>query len=248
LIVGIFNLNTLTIATPFYNEEQGLENYFETLKKIYQEFNKDIKISFLFIDDGSTDSTKKKLLEFKEKNLHYEIETFFHDKNYGYGRTLKNSIQLCKTTYLITYDSDCTYDYKIIGQLINNINNQKNDIVNVSYKLSKNQTNINFLRSILSWGGSFVYKFFFSETRSYKITVFTCSFRIYKVQKIKNIKLVSEDFNSCAELMLKAMINKLQIYEIPGENIGRKFGYSKMKILKNIYNTLKTLFIIKYKI
>ena len=39
--------------------------------------------------------------------------------------------------------------------------------------------------------------------------------------------------------------HQLNIVEIPGENLGRKFGYSKMKIIKNIFNTLKTIFLIK---
>ena len=34
-------------------------------------------------------------------------------------------------------------------------------------------------------------------------------------------------------------------YEVAGENLGRKFGYSKMKILKNIFSTLKTIILIK---
>ena len=63
--------------------------------------------------------------------------------------------------------------------------------------------------------------------------------------KIKDINLFSDDFNSTAELMIKSMKHKLKIIEIPGENIGRKYGSSKMKILKNIYNTLKTIYLIK---
>ena len=43
------------------------------------------------------------------------------------------------------------------------------------------------------------------------------------------------------------MINNLNITEIPGENLGRKFGHSKMKIIKNTFNTLKTIFLIKKK-
>ena len=58
--MGKVNLESLTIATPFYNEEEGLNNYFETLEKIYNLTNNKIKIKFLFIDDGSTDSTKQK--------------------------------------------------------------------------------------------------------------------------------------------------------------------------------------------
>ena len=232
LIAGENKLNTLTIATPFYNEEEGLDNYFETLKKIYILINKKINLKFLFIDDGSSDSTQKKLYNFKEKNLLYDITIFSHEKNFGYGRTLKNSIKLCNTKYLITYDSDCTYDYKIIDTLIDQILKDENDIINVSYKLAEKDIEANIFRKILSWGSSFIYNILFSEIKYYNVKVFTCSFRIYEVSQIKNIKLISEDFNCCAELMIKAMINKLNIIEIPGENIGRKFGYSKMKIIK----------------
>lgn len=245
MIVGGSKLNTLTIATPFYNEEEGLDNYFKTFKKIYILINKKIKVRFLLIDDGSSDSTQKKLYDFKKNNLQYDIKIFCHKKNFGYGRTLKNSIKLCNTDYLITYDSDCTYDYKIINTLIDQILVQKKDIINVSYKLAQKDIKANILRKILSWGSSFIYKFFFSEIKNYDIGVLTCSFRIYETNKIKNITLNSEDFNCCAELIIKAMIKKLDIFEIPGENIGRKFGYSKMKIIKNIFNTLKTIFLIK---
>ena len=41
------------------------------------------------------------------------------------------------------------------------------------------------------------------------------------------------------------MKKKLIISEIGGENIGRKFGESKMKIIRNIFNTLKTIILIK---
>jgi glycosyltransferase involved in cell wall biosynthesis len=245
LIAGGYKLKTLTIATPFYNEEDSLNNYFETLKKIYFLINKKVHVKFLFIDDGSTDATLKKLQEFKIKNSNYRIKIFSHSKNFGYGRTLKNSIKFCNTKYLITYDSDCTYDYKIINYLIDQIVKNKNDIINVSYKLAQKNIKINIFRKFLSWGSSFIYSFFFLEIRSYNVKVFTCSFRIYKLSKIKSIKLNSDDFNCCAELLIKAMIKKLNIVEIPGENFGRKFGYSKMKIIKNIFNTLKTILLIK---
>ena len=42
-------------------------------------------------------------------------------------------------------------------------------------------------------------------------------------------------------------MKKLKIIEIPGKNFGRKYGYSKMKILRNILSTFKTIFLIKRK-
>ena len=77
LIVGAFDkLKSLTIATPFYNEELGLENFFGVLKKIEKLINKKIKVKYLFIDDGSIDSTKIKLEEFKNQNPNFMIILF----------------------------------------------------------------------------------------------------------------------------------------------------------------------------
>jgi glycosyltransferase involved in cell wall biosynthesis len=245
LIVGELNLESLTIATPFYNEEQGLDNYFNTIQKIHKLVGKKVNLKFLFIDDGSTDKTKDELFKFKKDNQIFEIEILCHEKNFGYGRTLKNSISMSQTKYLITYDSDCTYDYKIIEKLLDKARNEKHDIINVSYKLAEKDMEVSYLRKILSFGSSFMYKNLFSTIKNYNITVLTCSFRIYDLKKISEIKLISDDFNCCAELLIKSMLKNLKITEIAGENIGRKFGYSKMKIMKNIYNTLKTIFLIK---
>ena len=240
-------MSSLTIATPFFNEEDGLVNFFDTQKKIYDLINNKISTKFLFINDGSTDSTKQKLYDYKVNNPKYDIDIFTHENNFGYGRTLKNSIKLCNTKYLITYDSDCSYDYNIIKKLVDEITKQDYEIINVSFKLAKKKLNLSLFRKVLSWGASCVNKIFFPEIKEYQIKVFTCSFRIYNVEKIKDIKLISDDFNCCAELMIRAMIKKLKIKEIAGENLGRQFGKSKMKVIKNTFNTLKTIFLIKIK-
>jgi glycosyltransferase involved in cell wall biosynthesis len=64
-------LDSLTIATPFYNEEQGLDNYFDTIKKIHELINKKVNLRFLFIDDGSTDATEEKLFKFKKDHSNF---------------------------------------------------------------------------------------------------------------------------------------------------------------------------------
>jgi len=238
-------IKEITIATPFYNEQEGLNNFFSKLLLINVLLNKlNIKSRYLFINDGSSDNTRQILKKFKLNNKFLDIEIINHKENFGYGRTLKTSFLKSKTEYLITYDSDCTYDYKIIKNLIKLVDKEV-DIINVSYKLSKKKYNISFFRKVLSWGASNIYKFFFKEVKNYKISVYTCSFRIYRLIKIKNMKIYSDDFNACAEIILKSMLKKLIIREIPGVNLGRKYGYSKMKFLRNIFNTLKTILLVK---
>ena len=67
MTAGELRLDSLTIATPFYNEEQGLDNYFDTIKKIHELIHKKVNLKFLFIDDGSTDATEERLFKFFQK-------------------------------------------------------------------------------------------------------------------------------------------------------------------------------------
>ena len=74
-------INKITIATPFYNEENGLDYFFNTLfsiKKLLNQLNVDV--SFLFINDGSIDGTKIKLEKFKKKNKFLNIKIVNHKK------------------------------------------------------------------------------------------------------------------------------------------------------------------------
>ncbi len=236
---------TLTISTPFFNEEDGINHYIETLKKILQIIPKHIKVSLIWINDGSTDNTLEKLISKKKIFPNHNIKIISHKKNYGYGRTLFNSIKESKTDYLITYDSDCCYDFNIILKLIEYVENHNYDIVNVSYKLAKKKMKTTIFRNFLAYGSILLYKMLFTNLRKYKLTYFNCSFRIYKLNIIKNVDFLSDDFNACAELLIKSTEKSINILEIPGENIGRNFGQSKMKVIKNIYNSLLTIFKMK---
>ena len=46
MTAGELRLDSLTIATPFYNEEQGLDNYFDTIKKIHELIHKKVNLKF----------------------------------------------------------------------------------------------------------------------------------------------------------------------------------------------------------
>ena len=239
---------SILISTPFFNEEDGIFYFESILKKIHLHSKKykNFSFRFLFIDDGSEDNTYLLLKRLKKNRKNISIEILKHKKNLGYGATLKSSISNCKEDFLITYDSDCAYDYKLIFKLIDKIIVKNCDIVNVSYKLINTSFDISFFRQFLSSLSSFLYILLFREISKNLITVLTCSFRIYNFNKIKNIKIISNDFNACSELLIRSLIKKLSILEIPGRIKKRKFGQSKMKIIKNSINHLKFIWKMKF--
>jgi glycosyltransferase involved in cell wall biosynthesis len=71
----MLNCKKVVVVLPAYNAE-------ETIEKTYRELPFDIVDHVLMVDDGSSDNTLS-----AAHNL--GIETFRHDRNYGYGRNQK---------------------------------------------------------------------------------------------------------------------------------------------------------------
>lgn len=242
-------MTTITIATPFYNEEIAIDHYIDTIYKVLKKIPNNIKVSLLWIDDGSKDKTLS-ILKNKKKIISelVEVKIISHQENYGYGRTILNSIKNCTTEFMITYDADCCYDYNLIFELINKIMKDKYDVISVSYKLVDKKMNVSFFRNLLSHCSTTIYKIFFKKIKLYKLTYINCSFRIYKIKAIENLDILSDNFNGCAELLIKCMKKNLKISEIPGSNTGRLYGNSKMHVFKNIFHTLFMILKIKLNI
>ena len=58
--------NNISIIIPVYNEERRIEKTYLELKSLEKYFE-DKNIEILFVDDGSTDTTKKVIENFKFK-------------------------------------------------------------------------------------------------------------------------------------------------------------------------------------
>ena len=71
---------TLTISTPFFNEEDGINHFTETLTKILKIIPNYIKVSLIWINDGSTDNTLDKLLSKKKFFPNNDVKIISHKK------------------------------------------------------------------------------------------------------------------------------------------------------------------------
>jgi glycosyltransferase involved in cell wall biosynthesis len=95
-------MENLSIVIPVFNEENGLPNtiaFFENLIKNNPE------IEVIFVDDGSTDKSAK-ILSSSEKT---GIKIIRHNKNKGYGASLKSGLNRAKYEYFCITDADGSY-------------------------------------------------------------------------------------------------------------------------------------------
>ena len=115
---------------PLYNEESRLDLCFNTIKKFIKNKGK-LFVEIIFVDDGSTDTSKKKILDFINKNkkkfFYTKIKLISYKKNMGKGYAVKKGIIASRYEWIITFDLDMSV---LPGQFLiwkkkNFINNKK---------------------------------------------------------------------------------------------------------------------------
>lgn len=116
----------VTIIVPIYNAEKYLKNCIESvLNQSYPYF------TLLLIDDGSTDNSIKICNYYS--NIDKRIKVY-SKINSGLRATIKYSLKLVSTKYLLFLDNDDYYDSNYISILLKTINEYDADCVMCGYK------------------------------------------------------------------------------------------------------------------
>jgi len=220
------------VIIPTLNENKNINILVSKITKI------DKNLDLLFIDDNSSDGTKKKILNLSKKNK--KIKYIFRKRKLGVGSAHKIGLQKAfnqKYKIAITMDADGTHNPKYIPSLIRC--SKSSPIVITNRFLSKN--------SIIDWPLSRKYL----TTIRYHLINFALNIRYdtsgafrcynFKIVKIKDILDAKDNgYSFFWESTFLLHKKKYKIYEIPVDLPYRKLGASKMKI-KDILNSLSYL-------
>lgn len=97
---------SLSILIPFLNEEDNLGKLYDRLCQTCQTLKRDVE--FIFIDDGSTDSSLEKVKKIAEENPAVKVIIF--RKNFGQSAAIKAGIQHASGEIILTIDADLQND------------------------------------------------------------------------------------------------------------------------------------------
>jgi dolichol-phosphate mannosyltransferase len=224
----------LSIIIPCYNEGDGINYLKEELDKVLPELKKAYDIELLFVDDGSTDNTYELLEEYFGSEKKNKI--IKHTKNMNLGAAMRTGFSAATGDIMVTMDSDCTYRPNEIVNMLKLLENA--DIVTASpYHPKGNVKGVPKYRLFLSWTISLIYRILTMK----KIYTFTALFRAYKRETIGNIKFKSNDFMATAEFLIKAIYKGYKVREYPTTLYVRKYGQSKMRLLKVILSHVRLI-------
>lgn len=141
-------MKTIYLVLPCYNEEQVIRASMEALNLLWEKMVRECIISnksrIVFVNDGSTDSTRKLIEESCEQNIYFGIINLAH--NVGHQNAmlagLRTVVDRCDA--VITLDADLQHDINKIPEFIESFENG-NDIV---YGVRKSRKGEGFFKRI----------------------------------------------------------------------------------------------------
>lgn len=211
----------ISIIIPFLNEEENIPSLTKTLSSYFEEEKKHI-FEVIFVDDGSTDNSKKQLLE--EKNLNYSSKLISFSKNYGSHAALRAGIQESKGDYITFIYADLQDPISIVSKMYKKIEQDKSkEIIWANRKSTKN----GFIESLFSKLYSKLMRKF--VLNSYPENGFDIVMFSKKISTILNKNIES---NSSIFLQILSLGFKQDF--IYYEKEARKIGKSKWTLSKKI--------------
>jgi len=220
-----------------FNEVENVPRIRDELLPVVEELAKLHAVEVILVDDGSMDSTREKLdgafSELGDPNLRFEIVS--HKVNRGLGAALRTGFALCSGDVVVSVDSDGTYPFNEISDLIFCLEPDFDLVTASPYHPNGSVEGVPAYRLLLSRGCSLGYRFLVDR----QIHTYTCMFRAYRRGVIDNVVFESDGYLGVTELMVKAMLQGYRAAEYPAVLRKRSIGASKANIVRTIRDHLR---------
>jgi len=217
----------ITLFFPVYNDEKTIRIVTEKAVKFLEDVSGNYEI--IIIDDDSPDNSGKiaDLLSHEYKN----VRVIHHEKNMGYGFSLKSGFAAAKYEIICFTDGDDEYDINDFYHLLELVNYY--DLI-VTFRYQR----------LYSGYRIFISKFYNILIRKLFQTKYrdiSTGLRLVKKSSIQKIKLQSDSPFIGAELTIKLMLKGYRIGEVGIQTFPREFNKGASVSIKNIISTIKDL-------
>ena len=115
----------ISTIIPVKNEE---DNIIELSKQIFNSLDKHDN-ELIFIDDGSTDNTRERILDLKKK-YGEKIKGIIFDRNYGHQAAVLAGLRSADNDYIFTIDGDLQDPPKYMCEILELMVSNNFDVVN----------------------------------------------------------------------------------------------------------------------
>ncbi|HSR60818.1 MAG TPA: glycosyltransferase family 2 protein [Robiginitalea sp.] len=220
----------LSIVVPLYNEEENVEPLTRKIHESLSGYNYQI----IYIDDFSTDRTRKVVREMADLKVHL----ICLKKNYGQSLALAAGIDYAEGDYLITMDGDLQNDPADIPLMLPFVLSGEYDVVT---GIRENRRD-----SLVKKIPSKIANFMVRRVTKLDIKDNGCALKVFTRTIAKDLNLYGEMHRF---INLLAFLEGAQIKQVPVRHHPRQAGVSKYgleRVFKVLADMMLLLFIRKY--
>jgi glycosyltransferase involved in cell wall biosynthesis len=117
---GATSTGVVSVLVPIYNEAAHVEELLQAIQA------SPVAKEIVIVDDGSTDSTRDKLLALPAAE---NVTVVFHEKNCGKGAAVRTALRYARGEYVLIQDSDLEYDPQDYPVLLQPLREGKTNVV-----------------------------------------------------------------------------------------------------------------------
>ena len=224
-----------SVVVPFHNEQESVRDLYEQIAAVMTGSYEPVE--FIFIDDHSTDSTSQILNEIANSDA--RVVAIRLKRNYGQTVALAAGFDYAEGDVIISMDGDLQHDPADIPVMLAAFEETGCDIVSGWRKKRVDSF-------LLRRAPSRVANWLMSKLSGVDIHDFGTTFKVYRKDTIKQIKLYGEMHRFIPAL---ASWNGATIVEVPIKNIERPDGrshYGLSRTMRVLFDLLTIRFLLKY--
>lgn len=216
------------------DEAAGLPALGVALAALRQELADLVALEFVFVDDGSTDDTWSLLHD--QFGAWPDVQFVRHRTNQGIAASIATGLQATDAEWAASIDADLSYDPRELRTML--AQREGADLVTASpYHRSGGVAGVPRWRLALSRTLSLAYRCLLRAP----IHTWTSCFRLYRRAVVVDLPLANPGFLGTAELLVRVLRRGGRVREHPCVLGVRRFGQSKMKIVRTILGHLRLL-------
>jgi Domain of unknown function (DUF3473)/Glycosyl transferase family 2 len=218
----------ISVVIPCFNEEATLGYLANTLDSFSETVKNEYQVSYVFVDDGSSDRTWERLNDLFGQRADCEIVQ--HPQNRGIAAATLTGIRHSRSEVVCAIDADGTFDPHQLKEMIPMLKPDVDAVTASCFAENGHIMNVPAWRMGLSKGASALYRMVLHN----KLSHYTSCFRVYRKSAVAHLTLRDERYVGITEILSSLDMQGSKIVEYPAVLEVRLLGQSKMKILKTI--------------
>ena len=196
----------VSMILPAFNEENYVENVLTNVLDSLKDIG--YKFELIFVDDGSTDLTREKLLKFC---INPNIKVIGYPKNRGKGYAIKFGLSNASGDIIVFMDSDKDIKTKQLALYLEKV--KSSDIVIASKRHPQSKVKQPLIRKLLSISFNKLVKLL----TGIKVSDTQSGFKVMRAESMKKIMplLSVKKYAFDVEMLTVATLLKMRIEELP---------------------------------